>query len=107
MSDRQPENLVLHLLREIRSEMATKTELAEVKADLASEIKSLRADVAADLHALDARIDGTRKDLSEQILGLRRAVVDDHSSVIGHGNLIADLEARLRRVEQRLGLESH
>ena len=76
MSDGQPENLVLHLLREIRSEMATKGELAEVKADLSSEIKSLRADVAADLHNLDAKIDGTRKDLSEQIVGLRRSVID-------------------------------
>ncbi|WP_294538232.1 hypothetical protein [uncultured Rhodoblastus sp.] len=110
MSDGQPENLVLHLLREIRSEMATKGELAATKADLGelrSEMKSLRADVAADLHTLDAKIDGTRKDLSEQIVGLRRAVIDYHSSVIGHGTLIADLEARLRRVEQRLGLESH
>jgi outer membrane murein-binding lipoprotein Lpp len=114
MSDEQPENLVLHLLREIRSEMATKSELAGVKADLSSQIAdlssemgSLRADVASDLHTLDAKIDATRKDLSEQIVGLRRAVIDYHSSVIGHGTLISDLEARLRRVEQRLGLEGH
>jgi hypothetical protein len=114
MSDGQPENLVLQLLRDMRSEigdirqnMATKADLAELGAELRSEMGSLRADVAADLHALDAKIDGTRKDLSEQIVGLRRAVIDYHSSVIGHGNLIADLEARLRRVEQRLGLESH
>ena len=110
MSDGQPENLVLQLLRDmrgdladVRRDMATKADVAELR----SEMGSLRADVAADLHALDAKIDGTRKDLSEQIVGLRRAVIDYHSSVVGHGNLIADLEARLRRVEPRLGLESH
>jgi signal transduction histidine kinase len=114
MSDGQPENLVLHLLREIRGEMATAAELAATKAelrsemaDLRSEMGSLRADVASDIHTLDAKIDATRKDLSEQIVGLRRAVIDYHSSVIGHGTLISDLEARLRRVEQRLGLEGH
>ena len=58
---------------------------------------SLRADVASDLIVM-------RKELSEQIVGLRRAVVDYHSSVIGHGMLISDLDARLRRVEQHLNL---
>jgi hypothetical protein len=45
-----------------------------------------------------------RKDLSEQIVGLRRAVVEYHTSVIGHGIIISELEARLRRVEQHLAL---
>ena len=45
-----------------------------------------------------------RKELSEQIVGLRRAVVDYHTSVIGHGMLISDLDARLRRVELHLNL---
>ena len=74
----------------LRSEMATKTELQ-------SEIRTLRADVASDLLT-------TRKELSEQIVGLRRAVMDYHTSVIGHGALISDLDARLRRVEQHLNL---
>jgi hypothetical protein len=43
-----------------------------------------RADVASDFLA-------TRKELSEQIVGLRRAVVEHHSSVIGHGNIISEL----------------
>jgi len=107
MANEEPEDLVLHLLRDIREQMATKDDIAEVR----SELNSLRADVASDLHSLDNKIDTTaaalRKELSDQIVGLRRAVVEYHSAVIGHGTLIADLEARMRRVEQQLGIESH
>ncbi len=53
---------------------------------------------------VNAKIDATRKELSDQIMGLRRAVVDYHSVVIGHGVLISEPEARLRRVEQHLNL---
>jgi hypothetical protein len=48
----------------------------------------------------------TQKELGGQIVGLRRAVIDYHTSVIGHGVLISDLEARMRRVEQHLDLPS-
>ena len=67
------------------------------KDDLRFEINALRADVASDLIT-------TRKELSEQIVGLRRAVVEYHTSVIGHGIIISELEARVRRIEQRLDL---
>ncbi len=108
MSD-DPDNLVLRLLREMRTDMATKADLANMasKADLANmaskddlrfEINALRADVASDLMT-------TRKELSEQIVGLRRAVVEYHTSVIGHGIIISELEARVRRIEQRLDLQ--
>ena len=60
---------------------------------------TLRADVAADILS-------TRKELSEQIVGLRRAVVEYHTSVMGHGVLISEREARMRRVEQHLNLPS-
>lgn len=96
-----PESPVLQLLRDMRAEMATKNDLAEI----AAESRSLRADVASDLMSLDAKIDATRKDLSEQIVGLRRAVIEYHTFAIGHGGLISELEARLRRVEQHLNLE--
>jgi chromosome segregation ATPase len=96
----EPENLVLQLLREMRDKMATKDDVA----DLRSDMTSLRADVAADLHSLDAKVDKTRKELSEQIVGLRRAVVEYHSSAVGHGMLISELEERVRRLEQRLNI---
>jgi hypothetical protein len=95
---REPENLVLKGLRDIRADVA------ETRADLKSDIHSLRADVAADIVTVNARIDASRKELSDQIVGLRRAVVEHHSVVIGHGVLISELEARLRRVERHLNL---
>lgn len=57
-----PESLILQLLRDMRAEMATKNDLAEI----AAQSLSLRADVASDLKSLDAKVDATRKDLSEQ-----------------------------------------
>ncbi len=98
----EPESLILKILREMRAELATKADVENVRsevsdirsglAEVRSNVNSLRADVASDLLTM-------RKELSEQIVGLRRAVVDYHSSVIGHGMLISDLDARLRRVE--------
>ena len=106
----EPDNMVLRMLRDMREQMATKSDLANMatKDDLAAlearlertltaEINSLRADVASDLVV-------NRKELSEQIVGLRRAVIEYHSTTVGHGILISELEARLRRVEQHIGL---
>ena len=105
----EPESLILQLLRDMRAEIgdmraevATKGDVAELR----SEMNSLRADVAADFIEVRREIGAVRKDLSEQIVGLRRAVVEYHTSVIGHGIIISDLEARLRRVEQHLDLPS-
>jgi len=99
MSD-EPESLVLQLLRGIRADVARlDTKIDDVKLELRSEIHSLRADVASDLLVM-------RKETQEQISGLRRAVIEYHSSVLGHGILISELEARLRRVEQHLHLPS-
>lgn len=109
----EPASLIVELLRQmrgelgdvrsdvsqIRTEMATQSDLRTLRADVASDMHTLRADVAADLLT-------TRKELSEQIVGLRRAVVDYHTSVIGHGVIISELEARMRRVEQHLNLPS-
>ena len=103
----EPENLVLALLRDMRSEMGDMRETMATKGDIAelrSEMHSLRADVASDIHRLDAKIEGVRRDLSDQIGGLRRAVMEYHSSAVGHGVLITELEERIRRVEQHLNL---
>lgn len=120
MSD-EPDNLVLRMLREMRTEMATKDDLAaikrdmaELRADMRSEMHSLRADVASDIAAVRAELKAEsksiRRDLGDQIAGLRQQVVQYHSTVIGHGVLIGELEARVRRVERHLDLpamESH
>lgn len=98
----EPESLVLQLLRDMRADMG------EMRAEIKSDMHSLRADVTSDLLALEGRQteehERTRKSVGEQIVGLRRAVVEYHTSVIGHGVLISELEARLRRVEQHLNL---
>ena len=103
----EPESLVLQLLRDMRAEMAsmraemtTKNDLADVR----SEMNSFRADVAADFIEVRREIAASRKETGEQIVGLRRALVEYHTSVIGHGVLISDLEARVRRIEQHLDL---
>lgn len=107
----EPDSLILQMLREMRADMATKDDVVAVKGDIAAmrsefsdlkaDFNSLRADVASDMMAL-------RKDVGDRIVGLRRAVVEYHTSVIGHGVLISELEARLRRVEQHLDLpEAH
>ncbi len=111
-----PENLVLQPLRGIRADVAAidakidrkvddlRSEMNSLRGELRSEINSLRADVAADLHELRAEMASQQKETREQIVGLRRAVIEYHSTVVGHGILISELEERVRRVEQHLNL---
>jgi hypothetical protein len=104
----EPENMVLHLLREMREEMREGTRRTDSKieglgADLRSEMHSLRADVASDLLSLEKR-------MSDQFVALRRSVMEYHSTAVGHGLLYSELEERVRRLEQRLDMapsESH
>jgi hypothetical protein len=78
---------------DVRSTMATKMDIA----DLRSEIGSLRADVASDLIVLEKR-------LGDRIATLNRAVIEYHSSAVGHGVLYSEIEERVRRIEKHLNL---
>ncbi len=94
----EPENFTLALLRKLDTKMdglrdELRSEIGEVK----SEVRSLRADVASDMMTLEKR-------LSDQIVGLRRAVMEYHSSAVGHGVLHTEFEERLRRLERHVGL---
>ena len=98
----EPENFTLALLRKIleredgrlwREELT----LGNRSTDVKSEVRSLRADVASDMMTLEKR-------LSDQIVGLRRAVMEYHSSAIAHGVLLTEFEERLRRLERHVGL---
>ena len=101
----EPENLVLELLRGIRSEMgALRAEMGELRSELKADINSLRADVASDLLTMRAKSEAQHKATREQVDGLRRQVFEYHSSVIGHGMLISELDARVRRMEKHLDL---
>lgn len=53
---------------------------------------------------MQTRNKAEHKSTREQIVGLRRAVVEYHSAVLGHGALISDPEARARRIEEKIGL---
>ena len=101
----QPDNLVLELLRGMR------TDLGDVKADVKSlraEMKSLREEVASDMKSLRADVASDllnmQKETREQIVGVRRALIEYHSSVVGHGMQISELQDRVRRLEQHLNL---
>jgi hypothetical protein len=88
----EPASLILELLREMRAELGdvrsdiadVRSDISQIRADFAtkSDLSTLRADVAADILS-------TRKELSEQIVELRRAVIEYHTSVIGHGVISA------------------
>lgn len=94
----EPENLTLALLRKIDKKVdAVDAKVDTMGAELRSEMHSLRADVASDMMSLEKR-------LSEQIVGLRRAVMEYHSSAVGHGVLLSEFEERLLRLERHVGL---
>ena len=104
----EPESLMLRLLRDMRAEiadmrgaMATKDDISELRAEFKSDMHSLRVDVASDFIETRKELKG----LDEKITGLRRAVIEYHTTTIGHGVLISELEGRLRRVEQHLNLD--
>lgn len=63
----------------MRSVIATKDEIAAVRSGMTSGFNT----VASDTVALKRR-------LSDQIVGLQRAVMEYHSSAIGHGVLIPE-----------------
>jgi len=68
-------------------------DVADLKRDLAEKVGKIE---------FQTEIGGFRREVS----GLRQAVVQYHSSVIGHGVLVSELEARVRRFEDHRHLPS-
>jgi hypothetical protein len=84
----QPDNIVIEHLRGPCADIGDiKSEMQTLKAEMAtkSDLHSLRVDVASDMLTM-------QKDTREQIVGLRRAVIEYHSAVVGHGLIISELE---------------
>jgi hypothetical protein len=108
------ENHVLELLRGMRAGITSAKANVELirsqmvqtvtKGQLAREVRSFRADSASDLLAMQEKNNAEHKATREMVVGSRRAVIDYHSSVIGHGILISELDARMRLVEAHLNL---
>ncbi len=65
----------------------------EGQEEIKREVRELRADHGRQL-----------REVRSELGALRQAVTEYHASVLGHGVLISELEARLRRVEQHLNL---
>jgi hypothetical protein len=105
----QPENIVIEHLCGLRKDIGdVKSEVHTLKAEMQSQrrematksdLQSLRADVASDMLTM-------QKETRDQIVGLRRAVIEYHSTVVGHGLINSELEERVRRLEQHLNLPS-
>ena len=79
----EPDNLVLALLREVRSQVK---QMREAQQHMATnlEVAGVRLEVGA-----------SEKRLSERINHLNRAVMEYHSSAVGHGVLISEFEETL------------
>jgi hypothetical protein len=79
--------------------------------DLSAEVAEVRAvvgglnGVVAGLSDIVAGHDRKLDDLAAGLASLRDAVTHYHSSVLGHGMLISELEERVRRIERHLKLE--
>ena len=105
----EPDNLVLTILREMRAEMAKRADMDRLDAkigntdakiaDLRSEMNSRFADVASDMMDVEKR-------LGDRIATLNRAVMEYHSSTIGHGVLYSEIDDRVRRIERHLKLDA-
>lgn len=72
--------------------------LGSVAADV-REMKSDMRDMKADIRKLDQ----TKADKAD-VTALRQALTEYHSSALGHGVLISEMEDRIRRIERHLGL---
>ena len=81
-------------IHSLRGEMhSLRGEMLSMGAELRGEIAALRGDHGRKLD-----------DLAGQVSTLRQTVTEYHASVLGHGTLISELDARMSRVEQHLGL---
>lgn len=75
--------------------------LFQLLGTVAADVREMKADMRemkADLRDLR----DTKADKAD-VQGLRAALTEYHSAVIGHGVLIGDLEDRVRRIERHLG----
>ncbi len=85
MGEREARALAEGLDQALREEVATKTDLAAVKTELAADIAAVRTELAADIAAvrteLAAEIAAVRTELAADIAALRREVAVDIAAV--------------------------
>ena len=66
---------------------------------VASDVREMKANMATKAELIDMKTE-----LKRDMMNLREALTEYHSSVLGHGILISDLDERLRRIERQLGI---
>ncbi len=76
-------------------------DLAQIVAMLGT-VLSGQNEMRAQLRAMERRLSDVESGLKE----LRQAVTAYHASVMGHGILISELEARVQRIEAHLNLSA-
>ena len=76
---------------------AGQRDLAAGQRQMGNTLDSLARDIRQEMAAL-------RHELRQDMHGLRQQVTEYHSSVLGHGVLISELEQRVRRIERHLEL---
>ncbi len=76
----------------------------ELRGEIQAMGASLRSEFRSEIAELRSEHGRKLDDLAGQIATLRQALTEYHSSVLGHGILISEIDARLRRVEQHLDL---
>jgi hypothetical protein len=71
-------------------------------------VYNLLVQMSGRLNAVSERLDSHGRKLDDLMVGLadlRTAVTNYHSTVLGHGILISELDERVRRIERHLKLE--
>jgi len=102
--------LLTHVAETVDSHDRKLNELAAGQAALRRAMEDQAAGQAALRRAMDDQAAGqaalrrTMDDQAAALASLRRAVTEYHSSVLGHGILISELDARVGRIEQHLSL---
>ena len=69
-----------------------------------SEVRREFAEVRQEFVAVRQEMQVGFAAIRQEISEARQTVTDYHSAVLGHGMLISDLEARVRRLERHAGL---
>ncbi len=83
----------------LEGQQAMRTDIQEIKGVVNQHTRVLNE------HTLTLAEHGRRLgDLTGQVSSLRELVTSYHASVLGHGILISELDARVRRIEQHLDL---
>ena len=71
-------------------------------------VYNLLVQMSGRLDTVSERLDSHERKLDDLAVGLadlRNAVTNYHSTVLGHGILISELDERVRRIERHLKLE--